>query len=66
MIRHDRYLHFENIDLQRPEIISRCSQCKREFGATPKPGERIDEVLLRIRAEYEAHECLIVSASKLR
>jgi hypothetical protein len=57
MTVQDRYLHFENIDIEKPDISSRCSCCGQEFRAEPKPGERVDDVLLRIRAEFEAHKC---------
>lgn len=48
---------FHNIDLQRPDLKARCSHCGQEFTATPKPSERVDEVVLRLRAEYDAHKC---------
>jgi hypothetical protein len=57
MTPSDRYLRFDNIDMDRPVISSRCSACQREFVANPKAGERVDDVLLRIRAEFNAHEC---------
>jgi hypothetical protein len=53
----DRYLHFDNIDMEQPEISSQCSHCGRTFEAEPRPGERVDDVLLRIRREYNSHEC---------
>jgi hypothetical protein len=53
----ERYVHFDNIDFEAPFITSRCSVCAREFEGQPRPGEHVDQVLLRIRAEYEAHEC---------
>lgn len=54
----ERYLHFDNIDMEQPDISSRCSQCGQEFRAEPKPGEKVDDVLLRIRAEFNAHVCV--------
>jgi hypothetical protein len=57
LITVDRYLHFDNIDMKKPDIMSRCTRCEQVFTAEPKPGERVDDVLLRIRAEYNAHEC---------
>ena len=57
MVTHNRYLQFDNIDMEKPDISSRCSRCGREFSAEPKPAERVDDVLLRIRTEFEAHEC---------
>jgi len=57
MTRQDRYLQFDNIDIEKPDISSRCSRCGQEFSTKPKPGERVDDVLLRIRAEFDAHKC---------
>jgi hypothetical protein len=57
MVTHERYLQFDNIDMEELDISARCSQCGQEFRAEPKPGERVDDVLLRIRAEFEAHKC---------
>lgn len=54
----DRYLHFDNIDMEQPDISSRCSECGQAFRGEPKPGERVDDVLLRIRAEFNAHGCI--------
>jgi len=53
----DRFLHFSNIDMEQPDISSECSRCGQECRADPKPGERVDDVLLRIRAEFEEHTC---------
>jgi hypothetical protein len=53
----DRYLHFDNIDMDESVISARCSRCSYEFAASPKAGERVDDVLLRIRHEFNAHEC---------
>lgn len=52
-----RYLRFNNIDMQQPEIISHCSQCEREFRSSTQPGEHVDVVLRRIRDAFLAHEC---------
>ena len=53
----DRYLHFDNLDLQEPVISARCSECGKEFHEVPRQSEHIDELLMRIRAAYEAHVC---------
>lgn len=53
----NRYLHFDNIDMEQPDISSRCSRCGQQFSAEPKPNERVDDVLLRIRAAFDAHNC---------
>ncbi len=34
-----------------------CSVCKKLFIEEFKPGERMDEVLLRMRADFDAHDC---------
>jgi hypothetical protein len=57
MITVDRYLHFDNIDMEQPNISSQCSHCGQTFKAEPRPGERVDDVLLRIRYEFNSHEC---------
>jgi hypothetical protein len=57
MVTQNRYLQFDNIDMEQNDISSRCSRCGQEFRAAPKPPERVDDVLLRIRAEFEAHQC---------
>lgn len=50
------YLQFERIEVGQ-QVLSECSMCKRAFQAVPKPNERTDDVLLRIRAEFDAHDC---------
>jgi cytochrome c2 len=53
-----RFLHFDNVDTHmQSEIFSRCNRCQQEFRAKPKPGENIFEVIERIRAQYEVHNC---------
>jgi len=52
-----RYLHFDAVNLDPPYVVSRCSQCGQEFSVDPKPGEKMDELMLRIRADFEAHQC---------
>jgi hypothetical protein len=31
MVTNERYLHFDNIDMEEPYISSRCSRCGQEF-----------------------------------
>jgi len=57
MITVDRYLHFDNIDMEQPNISSQCSHCGQTFKAEPRPGERVEDVLLRIRREFNSHQC---------
>jgi hypothetical protein len=52
-----RYLHFDNLDMSEPMISAQCSECQKQFNAVPKENERIDDLLMRIRAAYEAHIC---------
>ena len=47
---------FETMEPGKP-IKGVCSVCSRLFIAEPKPGEQMDEVLLRMRAEFDAHDC---------
>ena len=57
MFTRERYLHFDNIDMELPDITSRCSQCGQTFKTKPEPGEGVDNALLRIRGEFNAHQC---------
>ena len=57
MLEAERYLQFDNIDMSKPIITARCSVCDSEFSAKPKPKERTDDVLLRIRAAFNDHVC---------
>ncbi len=36
---------------------ARCTVCKRRFELQPKSGERADDIILRMREEFEAHNC---------
>ena len=56
MRSHDRSLQFDHIR-QAEQITARCSVCKREFTATPMANERTDDVILRLRAQFKAHNC---------
>jgi hypothetical protein len=56
MRNHSRYLEFSKITVGEP-VVARCSICKRDFVADPRPNERMDDVILRLRAEFAAHHC---------
>ena len=58
LISRGRYLHFDNLDMSAPFISSKCSLCGCEFDEAPVSGEHIDLVLMRIRARFDAHECI--------
>lgn len=47
---------FEKIEQGNP-IRGTCSACNRPFIAESKSGERMDELLLRMRADFDAHDC---------
>ena len=53
----DRYLHFDNIDVEQPYISSRCSYCGQTFEAETRPSEMLSDVLLRIRDDFSSHQC---------
>jgi hypothetical protein len=53
----ERYLHFDNLDMQQPVISSQCNECGKEFNAERREGEHIDDLLIRVRAKFEAHVC---------
>jgi hypothetical protein len=52
----ERDLHFSNLELGYP-VVAFCGVCKARFEEMPKSAERTDDVLLRIRANFEAHHC---------
>jgi hypothetical protein len=47
---------FETIEPGNP-VKGACSACSRLFIAEPNPGEQMEEVLLRMRADFDAHDC---------
>jgi hypothetical protein len=54
----DRYLHFDNIDFSYGRAITACcNPCDRIFVGKPVGSERTDDIVLRVRAEYDAHRC---------
>ncbi len=56
MRSHDRYLQFDNIR-QGEQITAKCTLCEQIFVATPVANERTDDVILRLRAQFTAHNC---------
>lgn len=47
---------FETMEQGKP-IKGVCSVCSRLFIVESKPADRMDEVLLRMRADFDAHDC---------
>ena len=60
-----RYLHFDNIDVVRVRVHARCSSCGRRFTAEPNSGEMKEEVVMRVRAEFNGHDCSVGHAPSL-
>jgi hypothetical protein len=57
-VTRDRYLHFDNIDLYGGRAITAsCNACDRQFIGKPVGNERTDDVVLRVRIEFDAHQC---------
>ena len=54
LIRQERYLRFDNIDMEKPDISSRCSRFWQKFSAQLKPDERVDDCSRGLRAEFDA------------
>ena len=52
-----RYLHIDNFDLHLSALSSQCSECGQQFNGERREGEHIDDLLIRVKAEYEAHVC---------
>jgi hypothetical protein len=53
---HVRELTFSKMVTGQP-VTARCSVCKRVFIAKPDGPGRTDDLLLRVRAEFEQHSC---------
>jgi hypothetical protein len=51
-----RYLSFSNLDTEQP-IVAFCSVCGRRFEVQQETGKRIDDLILKVRAEFDAHGC---------
>jgi hypothetical protein len=47
---------FEKMEEGNP-IKGTCSACNRVFVTESRRGERMEEVLLRMRADFDAHDC---------
>lgn len=56
MIHLARQLHFSKLEVGRP-VLATCSVCERIFISIPLPGERCDDVILRLRDEFNSHDC---------
>jgi hypothetical protein len=46
---------FEIMSVTPPSAF--CTRCRKKFTTKVKAGESIDEAILRMREEFEQHEC---------
>ncbi|HEX8814133.1 MAG TPA: hypothetical protein VF753_01410 [Terriglobales bacterium] len=53
MLHHERT--FEITSVSPPSAF--CTRCRRKFIARPTPGESVDDMILRIHAEFDQHRC---------
>jgi|SRR5579864_7719978 len=53
----NRYLHFNSIDLKNPYVRACCNQCGQDFSSELRSGERMEELLQRIRSQFDEHKC---------
>jgi hypothetical protein len=51
-------LSFHNLE-NGQAVVAFCGACGKRFEAEPKPGKKIDDQLLAVRAEFDAHDCKI-------
>ncbi len=51
----DRFLHFDNIDMETPYITSRCSECGKTF--LPALDVTVEEAVTGIRRAFNEHVC---------
>lgn len=52
----ENYLTFSNLETGRP-VVAFCSMCGERFVAAPDPSKRTDDLILTVRAEFNAHNC---------
>jgi len=57
MAKTGRYLHFATLDPKAETQSGECSSCGRTFLNRQNPSDRMDDVLLRIRSEFDGHNC---------
>ncbi len=57
VVKQERYLQFSTVEIGH-SVSARCTRCDRVFLEKPKAvGERTDEIILRLRADFDAHDC---------
>jgi hypothetical protein len=55
--KHERALYFMVLPGSSATPSARCTVCKRRFELQPDPGERADDIILRMREAFAAHNC---------
>jgi len=50
------YLSFSNIESDRP-VVAFCSQCGKRFETAPEVAKHVDQLILDVRADFDAHQC---------
>jgi len=63
MTDSNRYLSFSNLQTGRP-VVAYCSVCDRRFEARPEADKRADDLILKVRADFDAHKCNGASESR--
>lgn len=55
----ERVLHFDNIHLMvdNPVVSARCTACGLEFTVEIRSDEHLEDVLLRVRDDFNKHIC---------
>lgn len=56
MANPERSLSFSNLENNKA-VIAVCGACGRKFESEPQAGKQIDDQLLLVRAEFDAHDC---------
>ncbi len=52
----ESYLSFSNLTSDEP-VVAYCSVCGMRFEADPMAGKRLDEQIMKVRAEFDVHSC---------
>lgn len=56
MANPERSLSFSDLKNDTP-VIAVCGACGKKFESRPQAGKLIDDQLLMVRAEFDAHDC---------
>jgi hypothetical protein len=56
MADSEKYLSFSNLQNEQA-VVGFCSICGERFETKPAQGKRIDDLILEVRADFDAHLC---------